>query len=135
MVGSAATQLLAGAVGVVGEVGAVVFVKTNGRGGVELGLDGVSVGAFGVDERRGVRDLRGGAECGDLGGWDAEVGRQLGRGGGGGEEDELVVSGGDLGVGDNAGGAGVRDEAVDGVALEAADDEVLWVTKNWWKAT
>jgi hypothetical protein len=56
-VGGAAAQLLAGAVGVMGEVGAVVLVETGGLGGVELGLDGVCVGALGVDERGCVRDL------------------------------------------------------------------------------
>jgi hypothetical protein len=124
-VGGAAAQLLAGAVCVVGHVDAVVLVEMDGRGGVELGLDGVGVGKLGLNERRGVRDLRGGAEGGDLGCGDAEVKGQLGRGGGGAEDDEIGVGGVDGGARDKAGGAGVGDGEVDCVALEAEDGEVL----------
>jgi hypothetical protein len=121
----ALAQLLAGAVGVVGYVGAVVLVETDGRGGVELGLDGVGNGALGLDDRSGVRDLCGGAEGGDLGGGDAEVEGHLGRVGGGAEDGELLFGVGDGGEGFNAGGAGVGDDAHDVVALEAEDEGVL----------
>jgi hypothetical protein len=84
-----------------------------------------SVGKLGLDERSGVRNLRGGAKGGDLGGGDAKVEGLLGRGGDGAKDDDLVVGGGGCSVGLNAGGAGVGDGAVDGVTLEAEDDEVL----------
>jgi len=124
-VGGALAQLLAGAVGVVGYVGAVVLVETDSRGGVELGLDGVGNDALGLDDRSGVRDLCGGAEGGDLGGGDAEVEGHLGGVGGGAEDGELLFGVGDGGEGFNAGGAGVGDDAVDVVALEAEDEGVL----------
>jgi hypothetical protein len=90
------------------------------------GVNGISVGALGVDDGGGVRYLRSGAEGGDLGCGDAEVEGQLGRGGGGAEEDELIVGGVHGGAGFGAGGAGVGDGAVDLVVLEArAEDD--WV--------
>jgi len=123
--GGALAQLLAGAFGVVGYVGAVDLVETDGRGGVELGLDGVGNGALTLDDRRGVRDLCGGAEGGDLGGGDAEVEGHLGGVGGGAEDGELLFGVGDGGEGCNAVGAGVGDDAVDVVALEGEDEGVL----------
>ncbi len=81
------------------------------------------MGKLGLDDRRNVCNLRGGAEGGDLGGGDAAVKGRLGSGGDGAEDDELVVGGVDGGARDNAGGAGVGDGEIDGVALEY--DEVL----------
>ena len=123
------SQLLAGAVGVVGHVGAVVLVETDSRDGVELGLDGFGPSAWASWASTTAAACATFAVARRAGIWAAGMLKSMGGSGmvatAPPEDDELVVGGGDSDVGFNAGGTGVGDGAVDGVALEAEDDEVL----------